>query len=132
MALITVFHGTSEDLAKIILKQGLRAKSCVSNDYQLAEYYADNHLQPIVLKLEVEDKDLLPDLPAIEEPIRQGETADRYSYSDDFENSVWDNADQRCREKGLSSWSKLSGKDCLKLVNSARTVSSARCLIGEQ
>jgi hypothetical protein len=126
-----LFHGTSEQSLPMILKEGLSPGSCVSDDYQLAEYYAENFDDPVVVQLTVKASCLVADLPAIEEPIRQGESSDRYCQADDFEQAVWKAADDLCRQKNITGWNQLTGMDCLSLVNSARTTVISKCFLAE-
>jgi hypothetical protein len=128
---ITLYHGTSEEALESILEQGLQDGSCVSDDYELAEYYAENFSQPVVVELEADSSSLVIDTPALEEPIRQGATGDRYCDKESFEQAVWEAADQLCKDKGIDIWSKLSGIDGLALVNSARITAISKCFLSD-
>jgi len=108
------------------MAEGLDANSCVSDDYELARYYAEYHEDPVIICLLISIWDLRVDTNAIEEPIRCGSAADKHkdvaSQQDmEFDHVVWRSADIHCEEVAVEYWSELSGRDSLQLTNSART-----------
>ncbi|WP_210498523.1 hypothetical protein [Vibrio crassostreae] len=72
-----LYHGTTQDNAEKILKEGFKARACLTSDLEVAEYYAEcacdedglSYEECAIVAVTVERDSLVVDYPAYEEPL---------------------------------------------------------------
>ena len=116
---ITLYHGTSSIHWPQISSQGLPARSYLTDDLSLAEYYAGvaaEDGEEIVLEVQAPKTSLVTDVPALEEPIFVTYAAN--NNGKDRQETLWEEADRACLEAAVENWQDLPWAISLELTNS--------------
>lgn len=72
---IFLFHGTCYCCAEKILKEGLKPRTCLTDNLDVAEYYSEaandecENCEPVILSVTVMTDNLVVDQPAFDEPL---------------------------------------------------------------